>query len=652
MQGRRQTLISTQGNDASLVASGQDRQIAPRRQDQNPLPASTSNPIQHNTSPLLSNMAARRTRANISGPHSALTDFLASNNISAAEIRNNYEQRLRQARQQNEREQQQQQANEAEVDNDDEANQDEEMPDAAEESSSPRKRKSQAAMTKAKKAAKKKNDDARILNSIGNGGGVPGQLENCENCQRRFTVTTYTKTGTGGGLLCFGCSKRGDLQQQGGKPKQPPKNKRGRRQNVSRILDGIVQMGSSSLVESCIKKVADNINDVEEFGDLPPDLLMRLSHILSKRRALNPLTLDLFLRGDTTVIDIYDCGKLEQDDFQKMFATMPFLERVNLRFAGQLKDKPLEYMMDHNSHLKHLHLDATNLISNECWKKLFKKCGPMLESLKLSNLDSSLDDDAIETMTEHCTNLRRLKLKICWLPGDKALGSLAKLSKLEHLSLDFLKETSSEQLLEVIDKLGPNLKTLSLHGFKNADDQVLDMIHQRCSQLSKLRIADNCVCTDKAYARLFTEWNNPPLLFVDLSSTRDVDNRNPDGPEEPIGLAAEGFKALMGHSGKTLKRLDIGSCRHISHEALSSVFDGTRQYLHLKEIDISFHASVDDFLVLSLFRSCPALRKIIAFACFGIRDVQIPAGVALIGGLNAHHTSLQQDTMRVIDQMF
>ncbi|KAK2782335.1 hypothetical protein FQN52_000980 [Onygenales sp. PD_12] len=597
--------------------------------------------------------AARRTRANISGPHSALTDFLASNNISAAEIRNNYEQRLRQARQQNEREQQQQQqANEAEVDNDDEANQDEEMPDAAEESSSPRKRKSQAAMTKAKKAAKKKNDDARILNSIGNGGGVPGQLENCENCQRRFTVTTYTKTGTGGGLLCFGCSKRGDLQQQGGKPKQPPKNKRGRRQNVSRILDGIVQMGSSSLVESCIKKVADNINDVEEFGDLPPDLLMRLSHILSKRRALNPLTLDLFLRGDTTVIDIYDCGKLEQDDFQKMFATMPFLERVNLRFAGQLKDKPLEYMMDHNSHLKHLHLDATNLISNECWKKLFKKCGPMLESLKLSNLDSSLDDDAIETMTEHCTNLRRLKLKICWLPGDKALGSLAKLSKLEHLSLDFLKETSSEQLLEVIDKLGPNLKTLSLHGFKNADDQVLDMIHQRCSQLSKLRIADNCVCTDKAYARLFTEWNNPPLLFVDLSSTRDVDNRNPDGPEEPIGLAAEGFKALMGHSGKTLKRLDIGSCRHISHEALSSVFDGTRQYLHLKEIDISFHASVDDFLVLSLFRSCPALRKIIAFACFGIRDVQIPAGVALIGGLNAHHTSLQQDTMRVIDQMF
>ncbi|PGG99093.1 DNA repair protein RAD7 [Blastomyces parvus] len=591
----------------------------------------------------------------ISGGH-----FLASNNISAAEIRNNYEQRLREARQQDE----QQTNNTEDNSNNNQADpeQDEEMSDAPVERANTRKRKSQATL-KAMKAAKQKkaqgmeNDDARIFNSMVNrrksGNALPGQLENCEYCKTRFTVTAYSKAGAKGGLLCAPCSKREDLRDQQSRKTLANKNKRGRRQNVSKILDGIVQLGAPSLVEACIKQVANHINDIEEFGDLPPDLVLRLSHILSKRRALTSLTVDLFLRGDVTVIDIYDCGKLEENDFQKIFATMPFLERVNLRFAGQLKDKQLEYMMGHNKCIKHIHLDASNLISNEGWQKLFKTYGSKLESLKLSNLDYSLDDESVAVMAEHCTNLRRLKLKTCWLLGDGALSSISKLPKLEHLSLEFLKDTSSEALLEVVDKLGPNLKTLSLAGFKNADDAVLDMIHQRCKRLSKLRFTDNCICTDAAYARLFTDWDNPPLTNVDLSSTRDIDNKNPDGPGTPIGLASAGFQALMDHSGKFLEKLNICSCRHISHESMAAVFDATQhQYPCLKEFDISFHTSVDDFLVLSIFKSCPALRKVIAFACFGIRDVSIPPGVALIGGLNAHHTALQQDSMRVIDQMY
>lgn len=57
-----------------------------------------------------------------------------------------------------------------------------------------------------------------------------------------------------------------------------------------------------------MQKVADNINDVEEFGDLPQQLLHRLSQILSKRRVLTPRTLNLFLRPDLDFIEIYDCG--------------------------------------------------------------------------------------------------------------------------------------------------------------------------------------------------------------------------------------------------------------------------------------------------------------------------------------------------------
>ena len=57
-----------------------------------------------------------------------------------------------------------------------------------------------------------------------------------------------------------------------------------------------------------LKKVAENIDDIEEFGDLPSPLLHRLSQIFSKRRIMTSGALNLFLRPELHSIDIYDCG--------------------------------------------------------------------------------------------------------------------------------------------------------------------------------------------------------------------------------------------------------------------------------------------------------------------------------------------------------
>lgn len=64
------------------------------------------------------------------------------------------------------------------------------------------------------------------------------------------------------------------------------------------------------MLTSLVQKVADNINDIEEFGDLPSPLLHRLSQILSKRRALTSRTLNLFLRPDLDSINIYDSASM------------------------------------------------------------------------------------------------------------------------------------------------------------------------------------------------------------------------------------------------------------------------------------------------------------------------------------------------------
>ena len=57
-----------------------------------------------------------------------------------------------------------------------------------------------------------------------------------------------------------------------------------------------------------LQGVANNIHEVDEFGDLPQSLLNRLSQILSRRRVITSRTLNLFLRPDLDTINVYDCG--------------------------------------------------------------------------------------------------------------------------------------------------------------------------------------------------------------------------------------------------------------------------------------------------------------------------------------------------------
>lgn len=83
---------------------------------------------------------------------------------------------------------------------------------------------------------------------------LPGQLENCEICEKRFTVTAYSKTGEQGGLLCTKCSKEQMMKKKNEqKPKKETVSRDKRRQTQSNLLDGIVQNGSKSLLDLCIK---------------------------------------------------------------------------------------------------------------------------------------------------------------------------------------------------------------------------------------------------------------------------------------------------------------------------------------------------------------------------------------------------------------
>lgn len=194
---------------------------------------------------------------------SALTDFLASHNISAQQIHTDYQRRLRDAEGQGA-------SSTGDGDEDDKENE-MDVDDNGEtiEERKKRRRKEEKALQKIKqtkefkrqKSERKRDfddedqesDDAIARSMMAKSKPLPGQLENCDVCEKRFTVTPYSKTGPGGGLLCTKCSKELADEEKRSKPKQKrgaPKGKR--RQTESDRMMGNVKPGSKSLLESCV----------------------------------------------------------------------------------------------------------------------------------------------------------------------------------------------------------------------------------------------------------------------------------------------------------------------------------------------------------------------------------------------------------------
>lgn len=317
-----------------------------------------------------------------------------------------------------------------------------------------------------------------------------------------------------------------------------------------------------------------------------------------------------------------------------MFATTLRLQKLVLDNACQFKNQTMEYMIEKNSTMRWLHLYAANLINNEMWTKFLAERGDSLETLQLSDLDTYFEDEHMQLLVDCCPSLTRLKLKRLRQITTDSLDAISQLQQLQHLSLQFSTGVSvpGESVTKVITSLGPNLRTLSFQEFLDLDDGFVETLASYCVQLEKLRISTNDTISDEAWARLFQHWQNPPLRYIDVSRTRDVDNANPDGPEEcPIGIGEHAFPALMEHSGTKLQYLHIASCRHIPYSSLTSVFDGTKQYPELLEVDLSFVSNVDTLVLAGLFKSAPKLRKVVAFGCFQIEDVVVPQGVVVIG---------------------
>lgn len=467
---------------------------------------------------------------------------------------------------------------------------------------------------------------------------LPGQMENCEICEKRFTVTPYSVAGPDGGLLCAPCGREIAKERQVDQPKKKAPRKQvggvGLRRTVqSRILDGDV--GTKSLATLCVEKLAQNVDLAESLGDLPEHLVDKIARIFSKRRLLKPETLPLFVQPKTEMLHIYDGAKIGEQELISIFQTAPKLRDFKARCVVQFKDEVMDYVLTRNIIFDKFYLHGANLLSEDKWHEFLVAKGRELKGLQVYYTDLHFGDDTIVVIQKNCPQVKKLKIENNQKLTDDGVKALADIPSLEHIGLQLLHSISPEAITHFLPAIGANLKTLSLKIVPKADDTVLAAIHDNCRSLSKLRISESEVMSDAGFTSLFTEWTNPPLLFLDLQKCRYVSASNPRNNDDNIGLCSSGFKALMAHSGRKLVNLNIHACRNISREAFEEVFGKDKSYPELRKFEISFCENVTDFVLGSIFRSCPMIQEVNVFGCMKVRDVRVPRGVILVGVPNA-----------------
>ncbi|SPN97242.1 related to nucleotide exsicion repair protein RAD7 [Cephalotrichum gorgonifer] len=578
-------------------------------------------------------------QGNIRGPSSALSDFLTAYNISAHQIRQSAQQRRAAGAQQT-------QPDASAAGPEPSTSNPLPQPSRSENAEPAQTRASTKNQKATQKAASAKGQKKRKKPDEDGGEGEQGVVDlimaragfvdHCEICSKKFTVTPYTKKAPNGGLLCADCGralnddKVPDVKRP--KPKPAPKGLGKKREIQSRIMDRTFRVGAKDLTTICVETLARNVHLAESLGDLPPHLIDKTARWLSKRRLVDGKTISLFVQPSTEVLKIYDGAKLSEQDLINCFTLSPNLHTFKIRNGVHFTDSVVDYLMSREIKLQHLSLHGSNLMSDDRWKAFLVAKGRHLQTLKVHFTDKFFGDEVMESLATNCPNLKALSLTHIAKLSAAGLREIGRLPNLEYLSLLLNKDIPPETYQDLLKKVGHGLTTLSLRHASRADDGVLEVIREHCTSLVKLRITECGNFTDSGFTKLFSDWQNKSLEYVDLAKCRHVDALRAQDIESGVGICSDGFQALMENYGRRIRHVSVDSARYITAEAFDEVFREGKEYPELKHIEISFCEKVTDHTIDKIFKTCPALRELLVFGCLRVNGlVKVPMGKLLIG---------------------
>lgn len=457
------------------------------------------------------------------------------------------------------------------------------------------------------KAKKRKHDsdsddDANFTPSSSSRKVVPGRarIVFCTECKGRFARTLDNEDQT----ICNGCINGTTVK------KVAPK----KRQIVAMKKDTLVKETLPSLQDICIAVVVDYIEEVDTLGVISEESSEKIAKIISRNRKLNDATSRLFMEPYKKRIDLYDCTGMTEVSFLNISQFCPRMEHINLVYCGRITDKVVKAYANNLYMLKSLHVSGAFLVTKEAWNEFFKKVGKRLEGFSL-RYSARLVKENIECLVKYCPNVRELKFGHLSAMDSDWLAPISKLKKLQSFEFAWSstdKPLVTEDVVNMLSKVGPQLIELSLKGGHQLDDKVLtEGILKHCPNLKKLNLEQCGQLSSEAMVTLFESWKNKGLTHIDIGRCLLFDDQV--------------IKAIIRHSGATLNHLSIHSLDKVSStglEALGGIattkegeeerFEACNELTHL---DCGFVRAMDDFALKKVIDNCTSLEHISVWGC-------------------------------------
>ncbi|QHS74282.1 UV-damaged DNA-binding protein RAD7 [Saccharomyces paradoxus] len=395
-------------------------------------------------------------------------------------------------------------------------------------------------------------------------------------------------------------------------------SRRRRRKRAADLLDRRVNK-VSSLQSLCITKISENISKWQKEADESSKLvfnklrdvlggvstanLNNLAKALSKNRALNDHTLQLFLKTDLTKLTFSDCSKVSFDGYKTLAIFSPHLTELSLQMCGQLNNESLLYIAEKLPKLKSLNLDGPFLINEDTWEKFFTIMKDRLEEFHISNTHRFTDKSFSNLLINCGSTLVSLGLSRLDSVSNYALLPQYLVNDNFHcLCIEYPfneEDVNDEIIINLLGQIGRTLRKLVLNGCIDLTDSMIingltAFTPEKCPlEVLSLEESDQITTDSLAYFFSKVELNN----LMECSFRRCLQL----GDMAIIELLLNGAK-------DSLRSLSLNSLKELTTEAFVALACPNLTYL-----DLGFVRCVDDSVIQMLGEQNPNLTVIDVF---------------------------------------
>lgn len=414
-------------------------------------------------------------------------------------------------------------------------------------------------------------------------------------------------------------------------------NRRKKRRKAADILDRRTDK-LPTLQDMCIRRISENIYKLEKdtnedksisfdhirkvLGGISTDNLKNLAKALSKNRALNDHTLQLFLKTDLHELTFHDCSKLSSEGYRILSIFSPHLTKLSLQMCGQLNNEALLYIAEKLTNLTSINLDGPFLINEETWDLFFQRMKGRLREFHVSNTHRFIDL-SLSSLLRNCgADLVSLGLsRLDSVFNYSLLPQYLNNKEFHTLSIKnpFNEEdVSDEVIINILGQIGSTLRHLSLSGCTELTDSTLingmAAFLEKRGNLETLELEELTSITTDGLVYLCSKVSMPLLKRCSFRRCIQIDD-------------AATIELFLNSAKDSLEYINLNSLNKLTEETFAIM-----SCPNLTHLDLSFVRAIDDSLVEQISRQNPKLRLMEVFGDNLITsNAKIPSTLTLTG---------------------